>query len=338
METNDSIIKKKICDISTFIGQSPFVNASGCLCATRNMLAVLETGKPAGICTKSCTLLPRSGNPEPRYWEHPDGLFTLNSMGLPNLGVDYYLNYFTETLFNGWKCISLAVMSLKETRDMLNRILTNHPVVDAIEFNLSCPNLEGKEIVAYDKTALGKLLIELEHTCSELESNNSRMPKYGIKLPPYFQIADYLEIARLINPSWISFIHTVNSIPNALVIDISREETVIHPKQGFGGLGGEIIKPIALANVRGFWQAFQQLGGKWPQIHIIGCGGISKGEDVFEMLLAGASAVSIGSQLMIEGPKCISRLTSELIEIMEDKNYKNIKDFQGRLKVTAPLT
>lgn len=326
------------CDITTFIGRSPFINASGCLCATRTMLADLETGEPAGICSKSCTLIHRSGNPEPRYWEHPNGQLTINSMGLPNLGVDYYLNYFVETDFKGWKCISLAVMSLSETRDMLNRVLSNHLVVDAIEFNLSCPNLEGKEIVAYDKPALGNLLRELEQVCRELESNTSRWPKFGIKLPPYFQIADYLDIARMLNPDWISFIHTVNSVPNALVIDIASEETVIHPKQGFGGLGGEVIKAIALANVRGFWLAFRQLGGKWSDIQIIGCGGISRGEDVFEMILAGASAVSIGSQLMIEGPGCIARMTDELIQIMHSKNYQKLSDFKGRLKVRPALT
>ena len=142
----------------------------------------------------------------------------------------------------------------------------------------------------------------------------------------------------MLNPAWISFIHTVNSVPNALVIDYEREETVIHPKQGFGGLGGEIIKPIALANVRGFYLAFQQLGGAWDKIRIIGCGGVSTGQDVFEMILAGADAVSVGSQLLIEGPQCLARIENELKQILRKKGYWNLDEFRGRLKVRPAIT
>ena len=117
------------------------------------------------------------------------------------------------------------------------------------------------------------------------------------------------------------------------MIDAEREETVIHPKQGFGGLGGEIIKPIALANVRGFYLAFQELGGAWDKIKIIGCGGVSSGRDVFEMILVGADAVSIGSQLLIEGAGCISRIADELCDIMQKKGYKSLDEFRGRLKI-----
>ena len=163
-------------------------------------------------------------------------------------------------------------------------------------------------------------------------------PEFGIKLPPYWQLSDYREIAQMLNPTWISFIHTVNSVPNALVIDPDLEETVIHPKLGFGGLGGEIIKPIALANVRGFYLAFQELGAGWNKIKIIGCGGVSTGQDVFEMILAGADAVSVGSQLLIEGPQCLARIEDELQQILNKKGYRNLDEFRGRLKVRAPIT
>jgi dihydroorotate dehydrogenase (fumarate) len=334
-------------DIGTWLGHSPLINASGCMCATNKMLDKLRAGNPAGICTKSCTLNPRPGNPEPRYWEHDEGLMTLNSMGLPNLGVDYYIDYFKTKCgeYDGWRCMSLAVLGpLDDVVLMLSKIFqselesSNIPAIDAIEFNLSCPNLEGKEIVAYDKPALRKLLQDLDQICERLIANsNQPPPEFGIKLPPYWQLSDYREIAGMINPNWISFIHTVNSVPNALVIDFDMEETVIHPKQGFGGLGGEIIKPIALANIRGFYLAFQELGGGWDKVKIIGCGGVATGQDVFEMILAGADAVSVGSQLLIEGPGCLGRISGELRQILKNKGYRNLDEFRGRLKVRKPI-
>jgi len=259
--------------------------------------------------------------------------------------------------------MSLAVLGpLEDTYAMLAKIIQPGVPVDAIEFNLSCPNLEGKEIVAYDKPALRELLFVLESYCQklitgagglnsvdELEENDDEQsysieptdykpPEFGIKLPPYWQLSDYYEIAGMLNPGWISFIHTINSVPNALVIDFAREETVIHPKQGFGGLGGEIIKPIALANIRGFYLAFQELGGGWDNIRIIGCGGVSSGQDVFEMILAGADAVSVGSQLLIEGPQCLARIADELQQILREKGYRNLDEFRGRLKTSEALT
>jgi dihydroorotate dehydrogenase (fumarate) len=360
---NEIIQAEAVPNITTWLGHSPLINASGCLCATNKMLDKLKAANPAGICTKSCTLKPRDGNPEPRYWEHNDGMMTLNSMGLPNLGVDYYLDYFKtrDYEYDGWRCMSLAVLGpIEDTYTMLQKIIQPGSPVDAIEFNLSCPNLEGKEIVAYDKPALKELLLVLEDCCQQLiacaaskidelaTTNNVpgyiigkteyTPPEFGIKLPPYWQLSDYREIAQMLNPSWISFIHTVNSIPNALVIDPEQEETVIHPKLGFGGLGGEIIKPIALANIRGFYLAFQELCGKWDTIRIIGCGGVSTGQDVFEMILAGADAVSVGSQLLIEGPECLSRIADELRQILNKKGYRNLDEFRGRLKIRPAIT
>lgn len=338
-------------DITTWLGHTPLINASGCMCATQQMLDELQTGEPAGICSKSCTLQPRNGNLEPRYWEHEKGTMTLNSMGLPNLGVDYYLDYFNNMCenYSGWRCISLAVLGpLEDTYKMLNKIIQPGIQINAIEFNLSCPNLEGKEILAYDKHTLQKILFELEIYCNKLieyitttsditPDNKYIPPEFGIKLPPYWQISDYSDIARIINPKWISFIHTVNSVPNALVVNYETEETVIYPKRGFGGLGGEIIKPVALANIRGFYLAFKELGHEWENIKIIGCGGVNSGKDVFEMILTGADAVSIGSQLLIEGVKCISRIADELMLIMHSKGYHTLNDFKGRLKIIKPV-
>lgn len=107
---------------------------------------------------------------------------------------------------------------------------------------------------------------------------------------------------------------------------MEKEEVVIRPKDGFGGIGGEYIKPTALANVRAMYTRLNK------NIQVIGCGGVLTGQDVFEHILCGASMVQVGSQLMKENPSIFGRLLSELKEIMSQKDYQSIDDFKGKLK------
>ena len=97
-----------------------------------------------------------------------------------------------------------------------------------------------------------------------------------------------------------------------------------------GGIGGQYIKPIGLSNVRNFYLEFQKQNLK---IDVIGCGGIETGEDIFEYILCGASAVQIGTQFYREGIKCFSRLQQELKDIMSKKGYRCLEDFKGKLKI-----
>ena len=107
----------------------------------------------------------------------------------------------------------------------------------------------------------------------------------GVKLPPYFDPAHHTAMGEVIGRCGVDFLNLINSVGNGLIVDPEREEVVIKPKGGFGGLGGTIIKPVALANVRAFWKIFE---GRMP---IIGTGGIVNGVDAFEHILCGASAV-----------------------------------------------
>ena len=100
---------------------------------------------------------------------------------------------------------------------------------------------------------------------------------------------------------------------------------VIRPKNGFGGIGGEYIKPTALANVHAFYQRLK------PEIQIIGTGGVLTGRDAFEHILCGASMVQIGTTLHKEGVSAFERITAELKAIMEDKGYASLEDFRGKL-------
>ena len=133
-------------------------------------------------------------------------------------------------------------------------------------------------------------------------------------------------VANIIKKYPINFITTINSIGNGLVIDIEKEAPVIAPKEGIGGIGGSVVKQTALSNVYNFSKQFVN-----TDIKIIGCGGVEKGSDVFEYILAGAAAVQIGTQFYREGCDCFRRIRQELINLMKKKNYNGISEFYSKL-------
>lgn len=296
---------------------NPFMNASGVHCMTTTELVELEQSNAGAFITKSCTLNERAGNPEPRYFDVPLG--SINSMGLPNRGFDYYLDYAlnyekqqTQPLF-----FSIAGMSAAENLEMLTMI-EKSDFQGITELNLSCPNVPGKPQLAYDFEATEDLLQQVF----------ARFTKpLGIKLPPYFDLAHFDQMAEILNQFPLTYVNSINSIGNGLYIDTQKEAVVIKPKEGFGGLGGEYVKPTALANVRAFYTRLK------PEIKIIGTGGIRNGQDAFEHLLCGATMLQIGTELHKEGPKIFDRITKELEQIMTEKGYRTIDEFRGKLKM-----
>ena len=207
-------------------------------------------------------------------------------------------------------------LSLDDNLKIINGF--NNSDVDMIELNLSCPNIPGKPLVGYDfnqlDDVLGKVMII------------ARKP-VGVKLPPYFDIAHFKEVARILNKHRVAFVVCVNSLGNTLAIDIDKEEALIKPKGGLGGLGGKYIKPVALGNVRMFYKLLDS------SIDVIGAGGINSGEDVFEYILAGAKAVQLGTVFMQEKEECFRRIEAEFTKCMIEKNYSSIEEVRGKLKL-----
>ena len=149
----------------------------------------------------------------------------------------------------------------------------------------------------------------------------------GIKLPPYFDIAHFDQAAKVFNRYLLKFVNCVNSIGNGMYIE--DESVVIRPKNGFGGIGGQYIKPTALANVHAFYQRLD------PSIQVIGTGGVYSGRDAFEHILCGASMVQIGTALHQQGVDIFERVSLELKAIMAQKGYEKLEDFKGKLKYFA---
>lgn len=289
-------------------------NASGPLDASLEELRIIGESASATIIMKSCTIEPRQGNEEPRYARLVHG--AIQSMGLPNLGYQAYVEFASQLKSYGKPVIaSIAGLSADDYRIMVTAFQGSE--VDLIEVNLSCPNIEGKPQVAYD-------FEQTEHVLSLVTALGPK--PIGIKLPPYFDPVHQQRMADLVKKYSVSFITCINSVGNTLVINPETESPVIKPKKGFGGLTGDYIKPIALANVRAFYDL---LGSR---VSIFGVGGIASGMDAFEFLLAGADAVQIATIFEHEGQSCFARIESELEEILRRKGYDSVPQARGKLK------
>lgn len=304
--------------IGSFTFDNCLMNAAGVYCMTREELLEIEASAAGSFVTKTGTLNARPGNPEPRYADTLLG--SINSMGLPNHGYQYYLDFVTELQNNPDSkphFLSLVGLSQDETHAILKAVEASD-YKGLIELNLSCPNVPGKPQIAYDFETTEAILTEVFTYFTK---------PLGVKLPPYFDIVHFDQAAAVFNKFPLTFVNCINSIGNGLLIE--DETVLIKPKNGFGGIGGDYVKPTALANVHAFYQRLN------PSIQIIGTGGVKTGRDAFEHILCGASMVQIGTALHQEGPAIFERITSELKTIMQEKGYETLEDFRGKLNYLA---
>ena len=296
---------------ATFYGHTydnPFMNASGVHCMTTAELDALADSAAGSFVTKSATAEAREGNPEPRYVNVDLG--SINSMGLPNLGLDYYLDYaIKRQASHPDQPFVMSVASYQGFDEYVAnmRKIQESDYTGLVELNLSCPNVPGKPQMAYDFEDTDSFLKEVQFPIE------------------YFDIMHFDKIAAVLNQFDLKFVNCINSIGNGLYIDEATDTVVIKPKGGFGGIGGEYVKPTALANVRALKQRLN------PSIEIIGTGGILTGRDAYEHLLCGASMLQVGTQLEKEGLGVFDRLTKELLAILESKGYASIAEFKGKL-------
>lgn len=307
--------------LSSEIGHQKFdnllMNAAGVSCETTKELDSILASSAGGVVTKSATTHPRAGNPTPRQVLLTMG--SINSMGLPNLGFKYYLDYALKKQSTpGSKPVimSLSGLSVSENLEMLKAIQESD-FNGLTELNLSCPNVVGKAQVGYDYESMNEVLTEAFSIFKK---------PLGVKLPPYFDFFQFDAVANILNAFPLSYVNLINSIGNGLAINPDNDTVFIHPKGGFGGLGGPMIKATALANVRAMRIRLNS------KIKIIGTGGVVTGRDVYEHVLCGADLVQVGTELWREGPGVFKRLSNELSEIMVTKGYKTLADFRGKLR------
>jgi len=313
-------LKTKIGNINL---ESCLFNASGVYCKTKDHLSSLNECISVGaILTKSCTLDPREGNALPIYWDDGENV-SINSSGLPNLGFEYYIYNKDISIYDKPYFVSVSGMCEKDNITIIENII-NCTKISGIELNLSCPNIEGKSQIGYDFDTMQILISKVDILLSNMCEERRNKFNFGVKLPPYFDMAHFKIVSKIINNSSIDTVTCVNSLGNGLIVNPIDETVVIKPKGGHGGIGGSFIKSIALSNVRQF--------SLLTKCDIIGCGGIKNGIDVFEHILCGAKAVQIGTQFYMEGIDVFKRIEREFLDVMKSKKYKNITSFCGKLK------
>ena len=302
--------------------QSYIYNASGINNQILSQLKKIADSGSGAITLKSATLEVRPGNANPKYIVKSALIpgCTLNSMGLPNEGIEKTLEYVQELKSYTTKPIvfSLSGLSLDENLEMIRRV-QNQNLADLIELNLSCPNIAGKPMVGNDPEQVKNTLAKIREIGGNI--------KLGVKLPGYTDLPIYDQISELLLEYEVSYITCCNTLGNCLVIDPIKESAIIKPKMGLGGLAGDFVKPLALGNV---WNFYQRLQGK---VQIVGVGGIRSGSDAFEFLLAGADAVQIGSTFAQEGLGSFDRINQEFDEVMAEHGYAEVISARGKLKM-----
>ena len=305
-------------------------NASGPRTGTSTALNKIALSCAGAVLTKSATLESQSGNPQPRTWHSPDNKASMNSEGLPNNGIDYYIDLNTiEETYAGCSdtnkpyIVSISGKTLSDNIEMMDRIVEKMKLgvpISGVELNLACPNIIGKPIIAYDFDQMKDILQTIF---------KKKYPfVLGLKLPPYLDSKHLQQAAAIINnySTIVKYVVCINTIGNALSVDEISESTYIASNNGLAGLSGPAIQYTALANVR---QMRQHL---ISTIDVVGVGGIESGTDAFKFLLCGASAVQVGTCHWKEGPKCFDRICNELKQILQEKGYSTVQECIGKLK------
>lgn len=255
--------------------------------------------------SKSVTLKPQPGNPPQRVAETPSGM--LNAIGIPSVGLEVFI---AEVLpryeaFDTAVIVSVQAYSPEEAEFMAER-LGEEPRVDAIEINLSCPNLEHGSITAQSAG------LTAETVAAARAGTN--LPLIA-KLSP--NVTDVVEIARAAEDGGADALCLINTV-RGMAIDITTRRALLG--HVMGGLSGPAIKPIALHVV---WECYEAV-----DLPIIGAGGIARIQDVIEFLLAGASAVQVGTATFRE-PRTMERVIFGLEEYLAKEGMESPGELVG---------
>lgn len=253
--------------------QNPVMTASGTFGMGLEATKLFDIQRLGAIVCKGTTLRPRTGNAQPRTVETPSGM--LNTIGLQNVGVDALVRDIAP-VWAEWRVpvvVNIAGETVDEFAELAAR-LDGVPGVSALEVNVSCPNVavggmlfgqDPKQAAAVTKAVLRKTTLPVI-----------------VKLTP--NVTDVVEVARAVADAGADAVCLINTL-QAMAVDVRSRRPVLSTV--FGGLSGPAIKPVAL---RAVYQVAAAL-----DIPIVGCGGIASGEDAVEFLLAGATAVEVGT-------------------------------------------
>lgn len=297
-------------DLSVKVGpitfRNPVLLASGTVGYGNEISEFIDLNKIGGIVTKSLSLKPRKGNPPQRIVETPAGM--LNAIGLANVGVEEYIKTkipFIEKYDVPLIC-NIAASSIEEYVEC-TKILTEQEAVDAFEINVSCPNVkEGGLQFGNNVNAVAKI--------TESVKAVTQKPVI-IKLSP--NVSYISEFAKAVKDSGGDAVSAINTLVGTAFNIFTKKPKI---KNVNGGLSGPAIKPVALAKVLEIKQKVD--------IPVIGIGGIMNWKDVVEFMIAGASAIQIGTLNFID-PTAPMEIIKELEEYCEDSGITKLSELTG---------
>lgn len=297
---------------------SPILTASGCAAAGRELDAFMDITQIGAVVTKSVMLKPRAGRATPRMAETPSGM--LNSIGLQGPGIESFIeNDLAWLATRGARTIvSIAGESVDEYARLASK-LRNVGGVDALEVNISCPNVADRGQVFACRTESAAQVIQAVR-----RSSDSRTPIFA-KLSP--DVTDIVEIADSVIRAGATGVSLINTLLG-MVIDTRTMRPALAGVTG--GLSGPAVRPVA---VRCVWQVRQA----FPTIPIIGMGGIRSGHDALEFLAAGANAVSVGTAVFND-PRAPARVQAELTDLLSERGISRVSDVIGMAHRPADVT
>ena len=301
-------------DLSVNIGElhmkNPVMTASGTFGYGEEYADFMDISRIGGIIVKGTTLHKREGNPYPRMAETPSGM--LNAVGLQNKGVHYFVEHIYPRIKDIQTCMIVNVSGstiddYMKTAEIINELVN----ILAIELNISCPNVKqggmafgitpqgAEEVVKAVRSVYKKTLI--------------------VKLSP--NVTDVTEIARAVEGAGADSVSLINTLLG-MAIDAERKRPVLSTITG--GMSGAAVKPIALRMV---WQVARAV-----KIPVIGLGGIMNWKDAVEFMLAGASAIQIGTANFID-PCVTLKVIDGINDYLERHGHKSVSEIIGALEV-----
>jgi len=288
--------------------KNPVLTASGTFGYGSEFEDFIDVSRLGGIVLKGTTMEAREGNPYPRMAETPSGM--LNAVGLQNKGIDYFekniypriLNYETNIIVNINGSYIEDYIALAERVNNLDKIR-------AIELNISCPN------VKMGGMAFGTNIISAREVTREVRSVYSG--KLIVKLSP--NVTDIVEFARVVEEEGADSVSLINTLLG-MSVDVKRMKPSLSTVTG--GLSGPAVKPVALRMV---WQVANAV-----KIPVIGIGGIMSATDALEFILAGATAIQVGTASFID-PQVSVKILEGIENFLTKKGYSDIKEIVGYL-------
>ncbi len=290
--------------------QNPVMTASGTFGYAREFANLVNLHRLGGIIVKGISLEPRAGNPPPRIVETPCGM--LNAIGLQNVGVDRFIT--EKMVYLKGIGVPVVVNILGDTVDeyrLLTERLKDVEGIAALEVNISCPNVKKGGVAFGTVPAMAAAVTEAVKKAADVP--------VMVKLSP--NVSDIVDMAKAVEDGGADSISLINTLIG-MAIDLESRKPLL--ANVIGGLSGPAIKPVALRMV------YQTAAA--VKIPVIGIGGIDNAKDALEFILAGATAVQVGTANFIN-PRVSEELVDGISDFVKSQKLSSIRELIGALEV-----